>query len=317
MPDMCFADRFAWGVWQQDHKKDYPRFFCPSSNNVHGRATDILQQNRPCRPRFWQCHVMYYGWHGPDPLFYSVGSKSAQFRETAEAAFARSLRASQDLCEYNSPKPSSLNLMFSFCGGDLSHISQSAQWFTSGDTCSVTSAWKILQQTSVLPQDILPPDRRRTGKCKPVHVGDLRAVGGFGHCWKSCPHAITSWPHTWRYRRKVFLTHARPLSISLSSLIHSLSSPHARTNTHTRTHTHTHTRTQASFSLIVRFGRIWVHFRNSSTLSVQEYERSLRSVFQERNSSDMTKTKFEVIDIFAIPDYHEWLSGCIDRDLSK
>jgi len=66
-----------------------------------------------------------------------------------------------------------------------------------------------------------------------------------------------------------------------------------------------------------RFGKIWVHFRNKSTLSVQEYERNLNLVFQERCPSDATKIQFKVVDIIAIPDYHDWLSGCIDKDLSK
>jgi len=67
----------------------------------------------------------------------------------------------------------------------------------------------------------------------------------------------------------------------------------------------------------LRFGKIWVFFRNKSTLTVQDYERNLRSVFQNTVTKDGTKMKFDVVDIFAVPDYHAWLTGCIDKDLSK
>jgi hypothetical protein len=66
---------------------------------------------------------------------------------------------------------------------------------------------------------------------------------------------------------------------------------------------------------IVRFGKIWVYMRSRSVYTVQEYEAHLRMVFDKTGKK--REMNFDVVDIFAIPNYHAWFDGCIDQDLSK
>ena len=110
VPNLCSTYWFARDMRRQDHKKNHSRFFCSSSINLYGRTTNvsspsashpaecfsfpqILQPDYPRRARSRQRHVLHYGWNGPKSLFNSVGSKSAQFWEATQAAFARSLGA--------------------------------------------------------------------------------------------------------------------------------------------------------------------------------------------------------------------------------
>ncbi len=59
-----------------------------------------------------------------------------------------------------------------------------------------------------------------------------------------------------------------------------------------------------------------MYFRSRATLSVQEYEAGLRKVFA-KDGQKRRDPAFDVVDIFAVPDYHAWFDGCIDQDLSK
>jgi hypothetical protein len=68
-------------------------------------------------------------------------------------------------------------------------------------------------------------------------------------------------------------------------------------------------------SMVVRFGKIWVYMRNRSVYTVQEYEAHLRMVFKKNGKR--RDLDFDVVDIFAVPDYHAWFAGCIDPNISK
>ena len=53
-----------------------------------------------------------------------------------------------------------------------------------------------------------------------------------------------------------------------------------------------------------QFGKIWKAVRNKQLLSAHAYERELREIY--------SKQKFDIVDVFCIPDYTSFFSKCLD-----
>jgi hypothetical protein len=55
---------------------------------------------------------------------------------------------------------------------------------------------------------------------------------------------------------------------------------------------------------LAQFGKIWKAVRNEQLLTPQAYERELRKLYAKQN--------FDIVDVFCIPDYSKFFSGCLD-----